>query len=119
MFIVNMYSLSDKLVTSWARPYRNAGYAQRNDDFYIVKENGDLFWIYVNNNQSGYGPSIETVQSGKLTGAVGKAFTFHEARTESSSDLLVAAGEASAGGTYLVILIALFLLIITEKFVFI
>ncbi|EPS43497.1 hypothetical protein H072_2539 [Dactylellina haptotyla CBS 200.50] len=102
-FPIPMASPRDnRLVTSWARPYRNAGYAQRNDDFYIVKENGELFWIYVNNNQSSYGPGIETVGSGRLTGAVGTAFTFHEARTESSSDLLVAAGEASAGGTYLI-----------------
>ncbi|KAK6346858.1 hypothetical protein TWF696_006963 [Orbilia brochopaga] len=91
-----------KLVTGWARPHRNPGYAQRNDDFYIVKENGELFWIYINNSQSTWGPSIETVKSGKLHGGVGSAFSFHEVQTESSSDLLVAAGEACSGGTYLI-----------------
>ncbi|KAF3917454.1 hypothetical protein ABW21_db0208417 [Orbilia brochopaga] len=91
-----------KLVTAWARPHRNPGYAQRNDDFYIVKENGELFWIYINNSQGTWGPSIETVKSGKLHGGVGSAFTFHEYQTSTSCDLLVAAGEVCAGGTYLI-----------------
>lgn len=90
------------LVTAWARPHRNADYAQRNDDFYVVKENGELFWIYVNHSHGSYGPNIETVQSGKLAGAVGTALAFHEIRTPTSSDLLVAAGEGSAGGTYMI-----------------
>ncbi|KAK6336703.1 hypothetical protein TWF718_009494 [Orbilia javanica] len=90
------------LVTAWARPHRNADYAQRNDDFYVVKENGELFWIYVNHSHSSYGPNIETVQSGKLTGAVGTALAFHQIKTPTSSDLLVAAGEGSAGGTYMI-----------------
>ncbi|KAK6525651.1 hypothetical protein TWF281_010704 [Arthrobotrys megalospora] len=90
------------LVTAWARPHRNADYAQRNDDFYVVKENGELFWIYVNHSHGSYGPNIETVKSGKLTGAVGTALAFHEIRTPTSSDLLVAAGEGSAGGTYMI-----------------
>ncbi|KAK6343329.1 hypothetical protein TWF730_010920 [Orbilia blumenaviensis] len=90
------------LVTAWARPHRNADYAQRNDDFYVVKENGELFWIYVNHSHGVYGPNIETVRSGKLTGAVGTALAFHEIRTPTSSDLLVAAGEGSAGGTYMI-----------------
>ncbi|KAK6507477.1 hypothetical protein TWF481_005908 [Arthrobotrys musiformis] len=90
------------LVTAWARPHRNADYAQRNDDFYVVKENGELFWIYVNYSQTTYGPSVETVKSGKLTGGVGTALAFHEIRTPTSSDLLVAAGEGSTGGTYMI-----------------
>ncbi|KAF3200707.1 hypothetical protein TWF106_003146 [Orbilia oligospora] len=90
------------LVTAWARPHRNADYAQRNDDFYVVKENGELFWIYVNHSSGSYGPNIETVKSGKLAGTVGTALTFHEIRTPTSSDLLVAAGEGSAGGTYMI-----------------
>ncbi|KAF3942359.1 hypothetical protein ABW19_dt0209656 [Dactylella cylindrospora] len=48
-----------------------------------------------------YGPMIETVQSGKLVGAVGTAFTFYEIDMDPSSDLLIAAGEASSGGTYM------------------
>ncbi|RPB10620.1 hypothetical protein P167DRAFT_490675 [Morchella conica CCBAS932] len=86
------------LVTSWARPLRTPNYAYNHDDMYLAMEDGDIFFLEVDTE----GPNLIQLanKACHLDCSIGTAFASLDFGL-TKNDMLVAGGEMSSGGVYL------------------
>lgn len=86
------------LVTSWARPLRTPKYAYDHDDMYLAMEDGDIFFLEVDTQ----GPNLIQLanKACHLDCSIGTAFASLDFGL-TKNDMLVAGGEMSSGGVYL------------------
>ncbi|PQE23253.1 thermotolerance protein [Rutstroemia sp. NJR-2017a BVV2] len=92
------------LWTAWAKPVRLSYYSAVNDDVYLVREDGAIRVLEVKSDDDLYVSA--TFDIGPLKCNVGQAFTcldYKAGYDRSHGDLLVSGGDASFGGTYLVL----------------
>ncbi|PWW76412.1 hypothetical protein C7212DRAFT_187232 [Tuber magnatum] len=86
------------LVTSWARPLRTPQYAYDHDDMYLAMEDGDIYFLEVDTQ----GPNLIQLanKACRLDCSIGTAFASLDFGLN-KNDMLVAGGEMSSGGVYL------------------
>lgn len=86
-------------MTSWARPLRTPSHTQTMDDLYLAMEDGDIYFVEVNSEA----PNLVELmnKAGHLDCAIGSAFAALDYGLE-RNDLVIAGGEMSSGGIYLV-----------------
>ncbi|KAM3065519.1 hypothetical protein ACMFMG_011596 [Clarireedia jacksonii] len=92
------------LWTAWAKPVRLSYYSAVNDDIYLVREDGAICVLEVRSDDDVYVSA--TIDIGPLECNVGQTFTcldYKAGYDRSHGDLLVSGGDASFGGTYLVL----------------
>lgn len=94
-----LISCEGSLITSWARPFRDSTYRESHDDLYVAQENGDVFFLEVEEDAQ---TIISTLTLAiKLDCSVGTAFAAVDFGL-GHNDVLVAGGEMSSGGIYTV-----------------
>ena len=88
-------SRQSPLWVQWAKPWRHSEYLKTNDDFYLVREDGQLEYFEIMHN------SPSKVQAGGVVGAlniaVDSAFAILEAPLEQGGDICVAGGDITDG----------------------
>ena len=86
--------------TAWARPVRTKSYSSMHDDVYICREDGLLRFVEI--DQTDQLLIKTTSPAGALRGFIGTAFASLDLSVNSSHDMLIAGGDMSEGGIYLV-----------------
>ncbi|KAI5781468.1 mono-functional DNA-alkylating methyl methanesulfonate N-term-domain-containing protein [Geopyxis carbonaria] len=86
------------LVTAWARPFRAPVYSVSHDDMYLALENGQIYFLEVDSQAH---MLVQTAtNASKFDCAIGTAFACLDYGL-GNDDMLVAGGEMSSGGIYL------------------
>ncbi|KAF8544951.1 mono-functional DNA-alkylating methyl methanesulfonate N-term-domain-containing protein, partial [Trichophaea hybrida] len=88
------------LVAAWARPYRHPKYSGFHDDMYLAMENGDIYYMEVEETQSNNALVQATSKASFLKCSIGTAFAVLD-NGLGNDDRIVAGGEMSSGGIYL------------------
>lgn len=102
---LDLYQGSDvPLWTAWAKPTRLPHYTSEYDDVYLAREDGWFCLLQVNYDREDLDLSITDV--GEMQCNIGKAFACADYSLDPDihrhGDVLISAGDASIGGTYLV-----------------
>lgn len=86
--------------TAWARPLRHKVYSTMHDDVYICREDGLVRLVEI--DQADKLLVKTTSPAGALRGFIGTAFASLDLPPNSKYDMLIAGGDMSLGGIYLV-----------------
>ena len=96
---VSLTAATEGLVTAWSRPYRHPDYTGTLDAIYLAMENGGIYYLELDG--SAHALVQNAVKASYLDCAIGTAFTALDCGL-GSNDMIVAGGEMSSGGIYLV-----------------
>jgi len=95
----SLTAATEGLVTAWSRPYRHPNYTGTLDAIYLAMENGGIYYLEVDGSVNALVQNV--VKASYLDCAIGTAFTALDYGLR-SNDMIVAGGEMSSGGIYLV-----------------